>query len=948
MTYVVNGTYSSATPRPGQCLRTFLRQLGWFGVKKGCDAGDCGACSVLINGEPVHSCVFPAFRAEGCEITTIEGLANGGALHPMQRAFLQAQGFQCGFCAPGMIVTAASLNQAQRADLANALKGNLCRCTGYRAIEDAVRGVHHTDETDPASPCGHNVPAPAGPAVVTGKARYTFDIAVDGLLHMKLLRAPHAHARILSIRDEQALAVPGVVSVLTWKDTPSRRFSTAQHELDTDDPADTVILDDVVRFAGQRVAAVVAESEAAAEAGCRRLIVDYEVLPAVVDPEAAMAPGAPVIHDVGREARIHDPARNILSEVHGHIGDLEKGLVAADFIHEATYVTQRVQHAHLETHGAVAWLDAKGRLNVRSSTQTPFLTRRALCTLFDLPPASVRVYCDRVGGGFGGKQEMLVEDIVALATLRTGRPVKLEFTREEQFIGATTRHPMRIRVKAGVRRDGTLTAIAMHVISNTGAYGNHGAGVLHHACSELIGVYRCPNKKVDGYAVYTNTVPSGAFRGYGLSQANFAIESAMDELARGVGMDPFALRRRNIVRPGDPMVSTGAAEDDVEYGSYGLEECLTLVEEALASGDGTAPPGAPWLVGNGIALGMIDTVPPNGHHADARVTLRDDGTYELVVGTAEFGNGTTTVHAQIAATALGTTAARVRIRQSDTAQGGHDTGAFGSTGTVVAGLATLRACERLREAITAFAAQQAGGTPDTWTLQADAVAVNGQRIGLGVLASAAKAARRELTATGSHAGTPRSVAFNVQGFRVAVNPHTGEIRILRSVHAADAGFVINPMQCRGQIEGGVAQALGATLYEEIVIRPDGRVANPSFRNYHIPAFADVPRTEVMLAQTSDRLGPFGAKPMSESPYNPIAAALANAVADATGIRFTVLPLKADRIFPALHEKFGTPAQDTATRDDPPSHAVQGTAVPIAPYRPTIGSAVTAPIGSTAK
>ena len=231
MTYIVNGTYSSATPRPGQCLRTFLRQLGWFGVKKGCDAGDCGACSVLINGEPVHSCLFPAFRAEGCEITTIEGLANGGALHPMQRAFLQAQGFQCGFCAPGMIVTAASLNQAQRADLANALKGNLCRCTGYRAIEDAVRGVHHTDETDPASPCGHNVPAPAGAAVVTGKARYTFDIAVDGLLHMKLLRAPHAHARILSIRDEQALAVPGVVSVLTWKDTPSRRFSTAQHEL---------------------------------------------------------------------------------------------------------------------------------------------------------------------------------------------------------------------------------------------------------------------------------------------------------------------------------------------------------------------------------------------------------------------------------------------------------------------------------------------------------------------------------------------------------------------------------------------------------------------------------------------------------------------------------------------------------------------------------------------
>jgi putative selenate reductase molybdopterin-binding subunit len=318
-------------------------------------------------------------------------------------------------------------------------------------------------------------------------------------------------------------------------------------------------------------------------------------------------------------------------------------------------------------------------------------------------------------------------------------------------------------------------------------------------------------------------------------------------------------------------------------------------------------------------------VPPNGHHADVRVTLRGDGAYELVVGTAEFGNGTTTVHAQIAATALGTTAERVRIRQSDTEHGGHDTGAFGSTGTVVAALATLRACERLRWAITAFAAEQAGGVADTWTLQADAVTGHGQRISLAALASAAKAARRELAATGTTAGTPRSVAFNVQGFRVAVNPNTGLIRILRSVHAADAGFVINPMQCRGQIEGGVAQALGAALYEEIAIRPDGRVANPSFRNYHIPAFGDVPRTEVMLAQTSDRLGPFGAKSMSESPYNPVAAALANAVADATGLRFAVLPLRADRIFPALHERLGTAAPDDAR-----PRAFQETAVPMAP------------------
>jgi CO/xanthine dehydrogenase Mo-binding subunit/aerobic-type carbon monoxide dehydrogenase small subunit (CoxS/CutS family) len=898
----VDGIPYAAPPRPGQCLRTYLRELGHFGVKKGCDSGDCGACSVLLNGEPVHSCLVPAFRADGCEVTTVEGLASGDALHPMQRAFLQAQGFQCGFCTPGMIVTASSLNQAQRSDLAAALKGNLCRCTGYRAIEDAILGVRHVDESDPVAPCGRNVPAPAGPAVVTGKARYTFDVAIEGLLHLKLLRSPHAHARILSIRKEQALAVPGVVSVLTWEDAPNRRFSTARHEHDSDDPDDTVILDDIVRFVGQRVAAVVAETEAAAEEGCRRLVIEYEVLPAVFDPEEAMAPGAPVIHELEPQSRVHDPARNVVAEIHSHIGDVDRGLAQSAFVHERTYLTQRVQHAHLETHGAIAWLDAAGRLNLRSSTQTPFLTRRALCALFDLDPEGVRVHCERVGGGFGGKQEMLTEDIVALATLRTGRPVKLEFTREEQFIGSTYRHPMRIDVKAGVRRDGSLTAIAMRIVSNTGAYGNHAAGVLYHACGEAIGVYRCPNKKVDGYAVYTNTVPSGAFRGYGLSQANFAVESAMDELAHGIGMDPIELRRRNVVRPGDPMISIGAPDDDVEYGSYGLDQCLALVEDAMANG-GLASPGPSWLVGEGIALGMIDTIPPHGHLAEARVTLGDDGTYELDVGTAEFGNGTTTVHAQIAAAVLGTTVSRVRVRQSDTDHIGHDTGAFGSTGTVVAGLATKRAADLLREQIAAFAAERVGASPSTWDLVADAVVGGSHRIGLGDLASAAKAAGRDLSATGASAGTPRSVAFNVQGFRVAVNPNTGEIRILRSVHAADAGFVVNPMQCRGQIEGGVAQSLGAALYEEALIGPEGRIINPSFRHYHIPAFADVPRTEVLFADTSDRLGPLGAKSMSESPYNPIAAALANAVADATGIRFTALPLKVDRVFAALAEKF---------------------------------------------
>ncbi|MEK9282902.1 molybdopterin-dependent oxidoreductase [Bradyrhizobium sp. ISRA442] len=905
MSYEINGKPFPQTPRAGQCLRTFLRELGQFGVKKGCDAGDCGACTVLLDGEPVHSCLIPAFRADGRAITTIEGLGGGHGTHPMQQAFLDAQGFQCGFCTTGMIVTCASLNQAQRTDLGASLKGNICRCTGYRSIEDALLGTSNVDETVGAA-FGRSLPAPAGPDIVRGKARYTFDTEIDGLLHIKLLRSPHAHAKIAAIDASAALAVPGVHAVLTHEDAPPAVFSTARHEKDWMDPDDTRVLDDVVRFIGQKVAAVVAESEAAAEEGCRRLKVTYNLLPVVIDPEQASAPDAPIIHpDRTAANRVADAQRNIVAERHAEFGDVAAALAASAVTYEGTFTTQRVQHAALETHGGLAWLDEAGVLNIRSSTQVPFLTRRTLSGIFGLPADKVRVFCERVGGGFGGKQEMFVEDILALAALKTGHPVKLELTREEQFIATSTRHPMRIHVKAGADANGELTALQLDVLSNTGAYGNHAGPVLFHAVSESLGVYNCPNKKVDAVAVYTNTVPAGAFRGYGLPQSLIAVEAAIDELARQLGISPFDMRRRNIVKPGDPMLSPPPSEyHDVLYGSYGLDQCLDFVERALQA-DAANPDLSPeWLIGEGIALTMIDTVPPAGHIADATVALNDDGGFDLTVGTAEFGNGTSTVHRQIAATVLATTADRIRLRQSDTAHGGHDTGAYGSAGIFVAGKATHAAAMQLATELKAAAAGawlcDAGGC----ALENECVVSGVRRIPFTELARLARERGRPLAASGNSTGTPRSVAFNVQGFRVAVNKGTGELRILRSIQAADAGRVANPMQCRGQVEGGVAQALGAALFEEMVIDMDGRVTNPKFRDYHLPTFADIPRTEVLFADTSDTIGPMGAKSMSESPYNPVAAALGNAIADATGIRFTSTPFKPDRLFPALREKFG--------------------------------------------
>lgn len=913
MTYEIeiNRRTFDQEPRAGQCLRTYLRERGWFGVKKGCDAGDCGACTVHVDGEPVHSCLYPAVRAEGRSVTTVEGLASPeGELHPVQRQFLDAQGFQCGFCTAGFLMTTAALDEEQRTDLPRAFKGNICRCTGYRAIEDAVRGVQHTERPCAGKAVGKNLGAPAGPLVVTGTARYTFDVEVPGLLHMKLLRSPHPHARIVSLDTSAALRVPGVHAVLTHEDAPDVLYSSARHEHPTEDPDDTRVLDSTVRFVGQRVAAVVADSEQAAEEGCRRIEVEYEELPYVTDPEEAMAPGAPALHgDKGPEARIARAAENVAGEVHGQIGDVETGFAEADVVYEETFRTQRVQHASLETHGCVAYFEPKEdgtgeRLTVRSSTQTPFLTRRALCALYGLNEDDVRVVAGRVGGGFGGKQEMLTEDVVALAALKLRRPVKLEYTRAEQFYGATTRHPFTIRIKVGARADGTLTAVQMRVVANTGAYGNHGPAVMFHSVGESFAVYRAPHKKVDAFSVYTNVVPAGAFRGYGLGQVTFAVESVMDELARLLGMDPLAFREKNIIGPGEAMHSPIGEEEDLHIASYGLDQCLEVVRTALAEDTSASEAPEGWLVGQGTAMAMIATGPPGGHYADARVSLLSDGTYDIAVGTAEFGNGTTTVHKQITAGALNTTEDRLTVRQSDTDVVRHDTGAFGSAGTVVAGKAVLLAASSLAERLRTFAARHTGVARHLCVLGAEAFDCAGRTVTLKELYEAAHAsgATDEIAADGHWGGSPRSVAFNAQWFRIAVDPHTGEMRILRSVHSADAGKVMNPMQCRGQVEGGVAQALGATLFETVRVDERGEVTTAAFRRYRLPQYADVPRTEVHFTETTDAIGPLGAKSMSESPFNPVAPAFANALRDATGIRFTELPVTRDRVWRAIHHR----------------------------------------------
>ncbi|BAJ74285.1 aerobic-type carbon monoxide dehydrogenase, large subunit CoxL/CutL homologs [Microbacterium testaceum StLB037] len=940
MKFEVNGVPVDAEPRPGQSARTLLRETGHVEVKKGCDAGDCGACSVLLDGEPTHSCIIPAMRLEGRTLTTAAGLAPGDDLHPVQEALASGFGFQCGFCTPGMSVTASTLTADDLPDLDRRMKGNLCRCTGYRPIREAIRSsvlgpVRETgalsDATAPAaaacgSGCaGHNADgAASGPAagdgrvgastvpeaarrIVQGREPFTFDEPVPGgpPLVLRVVTSPHAHARVRSIDTEAALAIPGVVAVFTHDDVPEIRYSTGRHEHRTDDPDDTRMLDDVVRHVGQRVVAVVGETAEAADAGCRAVRIEYDVLPAVFDPEEARRPGAPLLHpDRTPDERVMEAGRNVVAGFHtGHGGDIHAALAASHTTVTGEWTSSRVTHAALETHGAVAWLDDDGRLVVRSSTQVPFLVRNELAHILEVSPDRIRVYANRVGGGFGGKQELFTEDLTALAVLKLGRPVAYEFSRTDQFVRASLRHPMRVRVTLGSDADGVLTAMKVDVLSDTGAYGNHAIGVLFHSCAESTTLYRVPVKWIDAEAVYTNNPPSGAFRGYGLGQVVFGVESALDALAVELDMDPFDLRRINAVREGDPLHPDDDEkyEEDLIWGSYGLDQCLDLAQDALARGNGVdAPEG--WLVGEGMAASMIATMAPRGHIAHTTATLRPDGTYLLRVGTAEFGNGTSTVHRQIAATVLDAAPERLELWAADTDAVRHDTGAFASAGTVVAGKALFGACTVLRRRMVDIATELADGDAVPGGVDVELVAsgvrVDGTVVSWARIIAAAPADFRDgdgLTADGAEFGDLRSLAFNVHAARVAVDPETGTVKVLQSIQSADAGVVINPAQCRGQIEGGVAQALGGALYEEVLVE-DGVVQNPVFRTYRVPQFADVPDTEVYFAETDDSLGPFGAKSMSESPYNPVGAAIGNAVSRAVGRRGYTLPFSRDRVW----------------------------------------------------
>jgi len=550
--FTVNGRPVSRRIDPSLRLLDLLREgLALTGAKEGCGAGECGTCSVFIDGKLVKSCLMPAAKAQGASIETVEGLARPGELTPVQKAFHRTGASQCGYCIPGMVMAATSALRenpdAGLEELKERMGGNICRCTGYTKIieaveiaRDVVAGKLPQTALDPegvgASWIGHNTARLDAPSKVSGRLAYAGDMVMPGMLHMQVLRSPHAHARIVRIDTSEAEALPGVACVVTADDVPGEDgFGVFVH----DQP---VMARGKVRHVGEAVAAVAAESVRIAREALKLIRVEYEELPGLYDPEDALKPGAPVIHDYCPD--------NVVKHIPVRKGDIEAGFAAADVIIEDEFATQQVEHAYLEPEAGLAYVDHDDVVTVISPSQNITHHRHMLADILARPINKVRFIMSPVGGGFGGKEDMIYQGMLALAALKTHRPIRLIFTREESIACSAKRHPSRTRYRMGLTNEGRITAIEFSLLADGGAYGMSSEGVMRKAAILSCGPYEVDNLKVDTKVVYTNNTPSGAFRTFGGMQAQFATESMMDIAAERLGLDPFEIRRRNMMRAG--------------------------------------------------------------------------------------------------------------------------------------------------------------------------------------------------------------------------------------------------------------------------------------------------------------------------------------------------------------------------------------------------------------
>ena len=970
ITVTLNGVETTLDCEPFDTLLAVLRRQGLISVRYGSDTGETGASAVLIDGRLVNTDCLLAAQADGHEIITVEYF-NEPELHPIQAAFVATGAMQSGYSTPAMILGTWALLQRDpdpsEADIRDMLSGILDRETAYTKPVEAVKrsaALLRGEETDPFGPLilppmtdGMNAvevdPADPRPEassavprlvpskdvpemavvgkpevkvdavrLVKGNPAFTDDFEERGQLVGKVLRSPHAHAHIVDIDDSAARALPGVHAVLHYKNTPRVKYASGGQSWPNPHPYDQVSFDTKVRHVGDRVAAVAAETAEIADEALRLIDVTYDVLPAVFDELEAMELGAPVIHDEEDTTHIHDRERNIVHHIEAERGNVEAGFAEADHVFEMTYRVHQVQQVPIENHISVAWLDPDERMVVRTATQVPFHTRRMLAPLIDREIKDVRVIKPRIGGGFGAKQEMLIEDIAAHLAQATRRPVKVELNREEEFASSRTRHPQTITYKTGVNNDGTLVSQSMRLIGNTGPYGTHAYTVQTVSGLRGLTSYNCPNKKFDCDVVYTNIPVPGAYRGYGAPQAEFALEAHMEDIAHALGMDPIEFKRKNWVKVGSELdiaphlgersVAEGDLDEYPKVLSSGIEECVAQGQRAMAwhraaDPDWKIDPERPHIRrGLGFAFCMHGTAIPFLDMGGCSIKINDDGSFNMLIGATDLGTGADTVIGQIAAEVLGVDLDDIKVYSSDTDVTPFDTGAYASSTTYISGTAAKMAAEKVRERIKERAAKLLNvDEPCTIELRDKrAYAPDGSSVSLEEIAldSLHWEDQEQIMGTASYVSPECPPPFAAQFAEIEVDTETGQVTVVKLLMAVDCGVAINPVTASGQVEGGMIQALGYAHCEEYAFDDDGRMLNAALGPYWIYRADEMPDTEVYLIQTMEDSGPFGAKAVAEIPKDGVAPAIRNAILHATGVTIDDLPFTPERVHAALREQ----------------------------------------------
>ncbi|MGL4393006.1 MAG: molybdopterin cofactor-binding domain-containing protein [Fusobacteriaceae bacterium] len=925
--------------------KDFLRENGIISLREGCDGeGVCGLCSIILDGKIANSCILVVGQLSGKEIYTTSYFAGKNTIDKLQEAMLVAGVSQCGYCSPAIYNSfnrlLATKPNPTRDDVKDSLSGTYCRCTGYEQMYNVVeiykllmKGEKLPEEKEvkefrviEASKCKVD-----SARLIKGEKSFVEDYVEQDAYFMKILGSPHASAYIKSIDTTEAEKLSGVEYILTYKNAPPINYGRSGQNYPEPSPYDRVLMSQKLHHYGDRVAAVVAKNKWIAEAATKLIKVEYEVLKPVLTVQDAMVEGAPVVHGGAVEYKIGpkidnskcdpretpilynfpaggDPRKNLAGSASGEYGDVNKALSEADVVLERKYRTSKVNTAPMETHAVFTKIE-EGRLVVIASTQTPWHMRRIISRIIGIPENKIRVIKQKIGGGFGSKQDVTMEEVAAYLTWTTGRSIYSRLTREEQFALSTSRHNADFDLKVAAKKDGTIIGLDIGVLSNTGGYGNNAWTVSKLMYSTPLIMYDIPNLKFDMKVFYTNMTNSGAFRGYGVTQGAFATNVMMREMADKLGMDHIEFVKKNFVQKGKPKLLeaffNGKTDTDAQTDkSNGLLEAIEKGKKMINWGNKPKPTKDYIKVGQGMAVITQKSGLPHLDSANAQVTLLNDGGFILKFGGTDLGQGLNTAAVQVAAECLKVDMDKISYLASDTDATPYDVGSYASSGTQFSVGAVLRAAKDMRQKLKEAASKELNEPVEDLQLE-----YPGKIKGKKGEITLAEIGHKSLTGDGSGEvvgfGTFTThdyvIPYGAHFCEIELNTNTGKVKIKKYYAIQDCGVPINPTLTRGQIYGAVLQSIGYALYEEMIFDETGKLMNPNFLDYKMPKIKEIPEDfKVEFAYTYEDGEEFGPrKSVGEISINGGAPAIANAIFDATGIWMRDLPMSPEKILRGL-------------------------------------------------